>query len=167
MDIRKEEEGDWFSVHALNTECFQTPAEALLVDALREQVRPYVALVAEDDGLIVGHIMFSPVVVEKHPDRKVMALAPMAVESDYRRRGIGAELVQHGLEACRQKGFGAVVVVGDPTYYLRFGFLASTHFQLKTEFEIPAEAFLVIELEPGYLKGCSGLVKYQPAFSLV
>ena len=167
MNIRPEEEGDWFSVHALNTECFQTPAEALLVDALREQVRPYLSLVAEDEGLIVGHIMFSPVLLEKHPDRKVMALAPMAVEGEYRRQGIGAALVRAGLEACRKSGIGAVVVVGDPTYYLRFGFIPSTQSQLKCEFEVPAEAFLLIELEPAYLRGCSGLIKYPSAFSLV
>ena len=167
MIIRREEEADWFLVHALNTECFETPAEALLVDALREQIRPYVAMVAEEEGLIVGHVMFSPALLENHRDRKIMALAPLAVEAEYRRRGIAAELVRHGLHACKELGYGAVVVVGDPKYYPRFGFLPSPIFQLKCEFEIPEEAFLVIELQAEYLIGCSGTIKYPPAFSLV
>src|SRR6185295_4209812 len=61
MLVRAEEQRDWAAVHAVNVAAFETPEEANLVDALREHARPIASLVAEDDGAIVGHIMFSPV----------------------------------------------------------------------------------------------------------
>lgn len=62
MLIRAEGEKDWTAVHAVNASAFETPAEAGLVDALREQAHPVVSPVAEDNGVVVGHIMFSPVI---------------------------------------------------------------------------------------------------------
>lgn len=168
MEIRKEEEIDWFTVHSLNTEAFDTPAEALLVDALREQARPLVSFVAEVDGIVIGHIFFSPVTLAGRPELKLMALAPLAVDADFRRRGIGEALVKAGLLECAAIGAGAVVVVGDPKYYPKFGFESSDRFGLRSEFkEVPKEAFLIKELVPGYLDGASGVIKYHPAFSLV
>ncbi len=167
MLIRDEEERDWFAVHDLNTASFDTPAEALLVDALREQLKPILALVAEEDDIIVGHIFFSPVLHTGKPEVKVMGLAPMAVEVDYRRRGIGAALVRDGIQRCEEAGIAAIVVLGDPTYYSRFGFLPAADYGLHCEFEVPAEAFMAMELQPGSLAGGSGVIKYHPSFSLL
>lgn len=105
MLIRAEEQRDWAAVHAVNVSAFETPAEANLVDALREQAQALVSLIAEDNGAVVGHIMFSPVSLSGHPALKIMGLAPMAVAPEHQRKGIGSALVRAGLEQCRQLGF--------------------------------------------------------------
>jgi len=163
--IRDEEQKDWAAVHDVIVSAFETPAEADLVDALREQAHPVVSLVAVEGGTIVGHIMLSPVSLSGHPGLKIMGLAPMAVAPEYQRKGIGSALVRTGLDRCKQLGFGAVVVLGHPEYYPRFGFSPSTRFGIKCEYEVPEEVFMVIELLPGYLRGASGTIKYHAAFS--
>jgi putative acetyltransferase len=167
MLIRTEEEKDWAAVYALNAAAFETPAEANLVDALRQQARPVVSLVAEDNQTVVGHMMFSPVSLTGHPDVKIMGLAPMAVAPNHQCKGIGSALVRAGLERCKQLGFGAVVVLGHPEYYPRFGFSPSSRFGMGCEYEVSEEVFMVMELQPGYLRGISGSVKYHAAFSNV
>jgi putative acetyltransferase len=164
MLIRAEEQRDWAAVHAVNVSAFETPAEANLVDALREQAQPLVSLIAEDNGAIVGHIMFSPVSLTGHPALKIMGLAPMAVAPQHQRGGVGSALVRAGLQQCKQLGFGAVVVLGHPAYYPRFGFSSSARFCIGCEYEVPEEVFMVVELEAGFLRGASGKVKYHAAF---
>lgn len=146
---------------------FETSAEADLVDAVREQAQPIVSLVAEHHGAVVGHIMFSPVALTGHPDFGVMGLAPMAVAPAYQHQGIGAALVQAGLERCRELGFAAVVVLGHPGYYPRFGFSPAARFGIRSEYNVPEEAFMAMELQPAALRGKSGVVKYHAAFSNV
>jgi putative acetyltransferase len=167
MLIRAEQENDWAAVHAVNVSAFETPLEADLVDALREQAKPVVSQVAEDNGAIVGHILFSPVSLSGYPALTIMGLAPMAVAPEHQRKGIGSALVRAGLEQCRQLGAGAVVVLGHPAYYPRFGFSSSRRFGIACEYEVPEEAFMLAELEAGFLGGASGTVKYHEAFSNV
>ena len=167
MLIRGEERRDWPAVYAVNVSAFETPAEANLVDALREQAKPLVSLIAEDNGAVVGHIMFSPVSLSGHPALRIMGLAPMAVAPDHQRKGIGSALVSAGLEQCKQLGFGAVVVLGHPAYYPRFGFSSSACFGISCEYEVPEEVFMVVELQAGFLRGASGTVVYHAAFSSV
>lgn len=167
MLIRSERDNDKTAIYNVNVAAFETPAEADLVDALREQAQPIVSLIAEDGEAIVGHIMFSPVSLSIAPKLKVMGLAPMAVAPGYRRRGIGLALVRAGLERCREMGFGAVVVLGHPEYYPRFGFSPASRFALHCEYEVPEEAFMAMELQPGALDGKAGVVKYHAAFGSV
>ena len=167
MLIRAEERSDWAAVHAVNVSAFQTPAEANLVDAQRAQAEPFVTLIAEDDDAIVGQIMFSPVSLSGHPALRLMGLAPIAVAPEYQRKGIGSALVRAGLERCRQLGFGAVVVLGHPAYYPRFGFSSSTRFDIGCEYDVPEGVFMVAELQAGYLRRASGKIKYHAAFSAV
>jgi putative acetyltransferase len=165
--IRAEKESDISAVRSLNEAAFQRSAEADLVDALRRQARPIVSLVAERETIVVGHILFSPVSLEGGPDLKIMGLAPMAVASRHQRSGIGSALVRAGLEQCKKLGVSAVAVLGHPEYYPRFGFLPSTRFDIRSEYNVAEEAFMVVELEPGALRGRSGRIKYHPAFSQV
>ena len=167
MLIRSEEQRDWAAVHAVNASAFETPAEANLVDDLREHATPLVSLVAEDNGAIVGHIMFSPVSLAGHPTLRIMGLAPMAVAPEHQRKGIGSALVRAGLEHCQQLGFGAVVVLGHPAYYPRFGFSSSARFGIGCEYDVPEDVFMVVELRAGFLHGASGTVAYHAAFSNV
>jgi len=165
MLIRAEKENDRDAVFAVNVSAFETPGEATLVNVLREQARPVVSLVAEDNGNIVGHIMFSPVVLLGYPGLKVMGLAPLAVSPEHQRKGIASTLVRAGLEQCRQLDFVAVVVLGHPEYYPRFGFLPSSRFGIDSEYEVPEDVFMAMELVPDALSGKTGRVKYHAAFS--
>jgi putative acetyltransferase len=165
--IRAEEERDVPAVYAVNAAAFGTTVEAELVNALRRQARPLISLVAEDNDAILGHIMFSPVSLTGHPDLKLMGLAPLAVAPARQRQGIGSALVPAGLERCKQLGFGAVVVLGHPEYYPRFGFLPSTRFGIGCEYDVPEDVFMVLELQAGHLRGASGTIQYHPLFKNV
>ncbi len=165
MLIRAEREEDREAVYAVNVSAFETPAEADLVDALREHAQPLVSLVAEVEGAVVGHLLFSPVAVSGHPGLRVMGLAPMAVAPEQQRKGIGSALVRAGLEACGRLGFVVVVVLGHPEYYPRFGFAPASRFGLDCEYEVPDEVFMAMELEPEALSAKSGKVKYHAAFN--
>ena len=167
MLVRNEEEKDISAVHALNTLVFETPAEANLVDALRKEARPVISLVAEDDKAVIGHILFSPVSLAAHPELKIMGLAPMAVIPRYQKKGVGSALVRVGLERCKELHFGAVVVLGHPEYYPRFGFSPSRYFGIKCEYQASENAFMAVELQQGYLEGKSGAIKYHTAFKNV
>ena len=123
MRIRQETEADRAAVRAVNETAFETPTQADLVEALHGKDVSLVSLVAEVDGKVVGHILFSPVSLTEHAYLNLMGLAPMAVVPDYQRKGIGSALVRQGLTSCKELGCRAVVVVGHPEYYPRFGFV--------------------------------------------
>jgi len=164
LAVRPESEGDRAAVRAVLTAAFAGPEEADLVDALRGQVADWLSLVAEEGGGVVGHILFTPITVPGHPRLRALGLAPMAVLPGRQCQGIGSALVRAGLEAARELGFGAVVVLGHPAYYPRFGFRPAHGRGLACVYDAPPEAFLALELVPGALEGVSGTVHYHPAF---
>lgn len=165
MIIRKEEPGDVQTIRGIPVEAFGTEAEANLVDALRSSGVPIIFLVAEEDGIVRGHISFSPVMlVGGSPGISLAGLAPMAVLPEYQRRGIGSKLVENGLQLCRQAGYAAVVVLGHPGYYSRFGFIPSARYGITSEYAVPEELFMVKELRDGVLSGQKGIIKYHEAF---
>ncbi|MEG4497685.1 N-acetyltransferase [Microcoleus sp. F10-C6] len=167
MDIRTEKPEDVEAVRNVNIAAFGRENEANLVDRLRGIAATY-SFVAVQSDRIVGHIFFSPVVVEGKCSRNlsILGLAPVAVLPEYQRQGIGTLLIQQGLEECRRSGFQAVVVLGHPDFYPRFGFIPASRKSLKCEYDVPDEAFMVLELEIGALQDCSGMVKYRSEFSL-
>ncbi|MDY7092713.1 MAG: N-acetyltransferase [Acidobacteriota bacterium] len=164
MLIRPEEPTDHRAVREIHTATFETPAEARLVEALRERTKPLVSLVAVEGDEVLGHILFSPVSLPELPHLELMGLAPMAVAPGHQRRGIGSALVREGLEACRRLGAGAVVVLGHPDYYPRFGFEPSVRFGIGCEYDVPPEVFMALELQPEILRNVSGTVQYHQAF---
>ena len=164
MLIRSEVERDGAAVYALNASAFGGPAEAALVDLLRVQAQPLISLVAEDGGSVVGHIMFSPVELSGHPELRLMGLAPMAVAASHQRRGIGTALVRAGLEQCRDLDVDAVFVLGHPGYYPRFGFSPAAALGIRSDYDVPDDTFMVLELDMGCLNGTSGTVTYHEAF---
>jgi putative acetyltransferase len=165
MHIREENSADINAIFAVNESAFETQAEAHLVNNLRRDAYPVISLVAESDEKVVGHIMFSPVTLTGHEDLRMMGIGPMAVAPGQQRKGIGSALVTAGLEKCRQHGFGAVVVLGHTWFYPQFGFLPSVRYGIRCEYDVPEDAFMVIELQPRYLEGMSGTIKYHPAFT--
>lgn len=165
MHIRKERAGDGPAIRLVNEAAFPTGAEANLVDVLRGQATPLISLVAEEGGVIVGHILFSPVTLADHLDAGMMGLAPMAVVPTAQRRGFGSALVRSGLTECERANWKAVVVLGHPGFYPRFGFVPASRFGIGCEYKVPDDVFMAIELEAGSLRGRSGIVRYQPAFA--
>jgi putative acetyltransferase len=162
MHIRNEGIADIEAIRRVNEAAFGQPAEARLVDALREQATPFLSLVADDDGAIVGHICFTPV---EAGHTTILGLAPMAVLPERQKEGIGTKLIEAGLAACRRAGFGAVVVLGHPQYYPRFGFEPAATKGLRSEYDVPHEAFMLLELVPGAAAGLEGVARYHRAFS--
>ena len=138
-----------------------------MVDTLREQVHPTISLVAEIDGAVVGHIFFSPVSLVGHPDLRIIGLAPMAVLPTYQNQGIGSALVLEGLKACKEADFQVTIVLGHPGFYPRFGFVPSIQFGIDSEYDVPPEVFMALELEENALQGNSGRIQYHPAFAEV
>jgi len=166
--VREEREGDRQEIRRVNEAAFGQPAEADLVEALRAHSAVTVSLVAEVDGQIVGHILFSPVSISEAGEKiEIAGLAPMAVIPSHQRQRIGSLLVKQGLEDCRRAGVQAVVVLGHPDYYPRFGFRRASAFRLRCEFDAPDEAFMALELVPNVLSGNAGVIRYHPAFKNV
>ena len=164
ISVRFEQPDDAAGIRETNEQAFGTPLEASLVDALRS-AEDYLSLVATIDEQVVGHILFTPVTLEPPVDLGIAGLAPMAVRPEHQRSGVGGQLIRTGLDACRASGYAAVVVLGHPEYYPRFGFVPAHTFGLTCEFPSPPEAFMAIELQAEALSGVGGLVRYLPQFA--
>jgi putative acetyltransferase len=166
--VRDETPADREAVRVVNERAFGQAAEADLVDALRENAEPHVSLVAEVGGRVVGHVFFSPVVVESSAGAwAAFALGPMGVLPEFQRRGVGSGLIRRGLDECRRAGQEVVFVLGHADYYPRFGFGPAAARGLRCEYPVPEEVFMVAELREGALAGRTGLVKYRPEFGRV
>ena len=164
--IRPEKPEDIAAIHAVNEAAFPTPAEADLVDTLRDHGAHVLSLVAVDGDKVIGHVLFTPVVIETGSGPiDALGLAPMAVQPGRQREGIGSQLVTAGLAQCTALDYPAVVVLGHPDYYPRFGFVQADRQGITCEFPSPPEAFMVKELQSGALDGRSGTAKYHAAFS--
>ena len=163
MIIRPEKHSDLGSIRSVHTVSFPNTNEARLVDELRTANRLSISLVAVKLHDVVGHVAFSPVIVN---GAEGAGLGPVAVLPAYRRIGIGEQLIRKGLEACRKQGNGYVVVLGAPSYYSRFGFKSADSWELcyKNGY---AEAFQAMELVPGAIPAGGGVVDYAPEFTAV
>jgi putative acetyltransferase len=167
ISIRPERPGDADDIREVNERAFGGSDEARIVDALRGAA-DVISLVATADERVVGHILFTPVTVDPPAAGvRVAGLGPMAVRPEYQRRGVGSQLVRVGIEECRRLGYAAVVVVGHPEYYPRFGFVRAGARGLVYEHPVPREAFMVLELKTGALDGRIGVVRYRPEFATV
>lgn len=167
MRVRSEDPDDRTAVRAVNEAAFETSVEADIIDALRAKSKSLISLVAEADGEIIGHILFSRVSLADQPHVLLMGLGPMAVAPEHQRQGIGSALVRRGLARCREQGCAAVVVLGHAEYYPRFGFVPASQYGISSEYDVPDDVFMIVELQPGSLRGVSGRVAYDEAFSSV
>ena len=165
LTIRLETPEDVESIRYVNEQAFGQENESKLIEKLRNRGVLTISLVAIQDGEIVGHIAFSPVVIESGLSSfGAIALAPMAVLPAYQHRGIGSQMVRAGLEECRSRGHEIILVLGHPDYYPRFGFVPSKPKGIDCEFKVPEEAWMILEMCEGTLVGRSGVVKFQPEF---
>lgn len=172
INIRVEQELDYKIVEDvienafLNAE-FTDNQEHNLVNRLRKSSEfiPELSLVAEIDNKIVGHILFTKINIESNKESfESLALAPLSVLLDYQNKGIGKALMNYGLEVAKNLGYESVVVLGHENYYPKFGFKKASEFDIKPPFEVPDEAFMVLELKENGLKNVSGIVEYSNAF---
>ena len=165
--MRTERPDDYDAIHKTVQLAFGRVNEADLVERVRESDHyvPELALVAEEEGEIVGHALFSYVELRgTESSVAVLNLAPLSVRPDAQHRGTGAALVQHGLAGAAARREPLVVVLGNPRYYTRLGFEpARPHGIEPPPPGVPDEVFLV-KLLPGYDGRPRGQIVYPPAF---
>ena len=167
ISVRPEQALDADAVRDINDKAFGSPAEGRIVELLRA-AEESLSLVATKDDLVVGHILFTAVSIEPAVGFRVAGLGPMSVLPEHQRSGIGSQLVRAGLETCRQHGYSAVVVVGHPEYYPRFGFEPAHSGGLTlADFDVPQDVFMVVELEAGVGERLKGAVRYRREFAEV
>lgn len=168
ITMRHERPEDVPAIRNVIDAAFANPNEADLVDRLRDRGTITVSLVAEHMSDIVGHVCFSPVTI--HSDAslfKAVGLGPVSVLPEYQRRGIGSLLVLAGLKECRRGGHKVAVVLGEPGFYLRLGFVQAKRYGIQYERDVPQEYFMAAELCQGALRSVRGIAEYQPEFGFV
>lgn len=165
MIIRQEIPADTSAIYSVNEQAFGRPDEANLVDKLRAGSKITLSLVAVDNGRIAGHALFTPMTLETESGSyAIVGLGPVAVLPEVQRQGIGSRLIEAGLDLCRERGETAVIVLGHPEYYPRFGFVRASQFGIRSSYDVPDEAFMALELQDGGLNGRAGVAYYQPEF---
>lgn len=165
MIIRQETPEDFDQIYDLVKVAFQTAKvsngkEQDFVNQLRAggNYLPELALVVEENGEIIGHIMLTKAHITGASGKfPVLLLAPVSIVLSQRGKGIGSRLIRESFGLARKMGYGIVLLVGDPSYYVRFGFNKASSFGIKPTHDIPDENVMVCELAPGVLKGVSGI----------
>ena len=171
MIIRPEREADQETIGRLVTSAFGAPGEAQLVEAIRSSAHylPDLSLVAVEDDVVVGHVMISHATLDNGSDaRPIAILAPLAVDPGHQRSGIGSRLVEQATSLAGERGEPAVVLVGDPAYYRRFGFehARPLGIELPLPSFAPSEAGQVLRLA-AWDTSIRGAVTYSAPFDLV
>ncbi len=166
ITIREEQSDDVAAIRRVILEAFDGPAEAELVDKLRTNGKFELSLVAEVDRQVVGHLLFTGVHHREGNAQpsNALGLAPLAVLTEFQRKGVGSALMRASLERCRRPGPRCDRRVGHPEYYPKFGFLPASRYGLRCEYEVPEDVFMALELRVESLLGIRGLVRYQPEF---
>ncbi len=161
--MRLEEAGDRMEIRALLEASFPGDGEALLVDRLRSDGDIVLSLVAEDEGVVIGYIAFSRLIVEggEAPFRAV-ALAPLAVYTDYQQQGVATRLVNEAHACLAALGETLSVVLGEPDFYARFGYSNRRVAGFESDYQSPYLMALSFGLAPA-----SGTLVYPPAFAML
>lgn len=168
--VRPETPEDRITVDALYEAAFDSRVEAELVEVLRRDCAQHFALVAEREGRLVGHILFTPMLItesenEQKPLVEGLGLGPMAVLPEDQNQGVGSRLVEEGLTACRSRGAAFVIVLGHPEYYPRFGFEPASRHAIRSQWAgVPDDAFLIQVFEPASMPPEGGVARYRDEF---
>ncbi len=173
ITIRTETPKDYTRVIELTEKAFETLEisnhnEGKLVDKLRKAPTfiSELSLVAELNGQIVGHILFTPVVIDNGQQKfQSLVLAPVSVLPEFQKMGIGGQLIRAGHQKAKESGFQSVILLGHPEYYPRFGYKPASAWGIKTHYELPSDdVFMAVELTEGALNNVSGQVIFPPEF---
>ena len=169
MLIRQETSNDYNDVYNLIKEAFATAEhsdgnEQDLVEALRngDAFVPELSLVADIDGKIAGHILFTE---GKVGEDTTLVLAPLSVSPKYQKQGIGTSLIKEGHKIAKKMGYQYSLVLGSESYYPRFGYLPAEQFGIEIPDGMPAENFMAIQLQED-AKPIRGAVTYAKEFGI-
>jgi predicted N-acetyltransferase YhbS len=167
--IRQEQTDDYKLVYDLIVEAFETAEhkdgnEQDLVVALRKSAAflPSLSLVAEIDGEIAGHILFTKAQVGT---REVLVLAPLSVSPKFQGQGVGTALIKEGHRIAKEFGYQYSLVLGSETYYPRMGYLPADQLGIEIPKGIPSLNFMAIKLQKDAKPLC-GSVVYAKEFGL-
>lgn len=172
LTIREEEIKDYNEVEKVVEESFKTAEfsdkdEHNLVRRLRNsnEFIKELSLIVEEENKILGHVLLTKALINgEDTSFEALALAPLAVLPEYQKSGIGKKLMNKAIERARELGYKSIVVLGHEKYYPKFGFEKASKYGVKAPFEVPDEAYMILELLPGGLNGVSGIVEYSKAF---
>jgi len=173
LKIRRSEESDRTAIGAIHASAFgreQGQEIGELVNALLDDstAEPLLSLVAETDGRLVGHILFTAAKIQSSREISARILAPLAISDDYQGTGVGSALIREGLKQSAKSGVDLVFVLGHPGYYPRFGFQPAGALGLESPYAIPSEhadAWMVQELVSGVIGSVEGRVQCSEALS--
>lgn len=164
MLIRVEIPVDAAGIDQLLRNAFPPSEEAELVHRLREDGLLTLGVVATDEeGGVVGYAAFSPVYVDGE-DRQCVGLAPVVVDEAHRRQGLAEKIIYEGLDSLNEFGYSAVVVLGEPAYFSRFGFQNAAEHGLHSKLPGTEASFQVYPLADGEMENCKGVVEYSAPF---
>ena len=168
MNIRLEQPADFREVENLTREAFwNVYAPGCIEHFVLHHYRnnpdfiPELDFVLEEDGKIIGHVMYShaEIVCEDGSTFPACTFGPISIHPDYKRKGYGLKLLNYSLEKARQMGIGLVCMEGNILFYQHAGFVVASTLKIHYYAE-PPEAkvpyFLAQELIPGYLNGREG-----------
>jgi len=173
--IRKEKPEDYSTVIELTEKAFETMEfsdgkEGQLVEKLRKAATfiPELSLIAEHNGQIIGHILFTPLKIENENYKNdSLVLGPVSVLPEFQKQGIGGQLIVAGHQKALELGFHSAILIGHPEYYPRFGYQKASGFGLKVAMELPSDdVFMAVELSEAALKDISGMVIFPPEFGV-
>lgn len=173
VNIRQErpDETQWvveLTERAFKSLSFSKGKEGLLVSNLHKSNSfiPELSLVAEVEGKVVGHILFSPLVIDNGQQQfHSLVLAPVSVLPEFQNKGIGSLLIRAGHQNAKELGYESVILVGHPEYYPRFGYRPCSAWNIKSPIDLPSDdVFMAMELSEGSLQGVSGTVVFPPEF---
>lgn len=162
--IRSERPGDAEAIAAVTRAAFGRELEARIVAAIRASDRfvPELSLVADDHGIVVGHVILSYVDLG---GRRILALGPISVAPERQRRGTGSALMREAIGRADERGEPVIVLLGHPWYYPRFGFRRASELGLEAPGEdIPDEAWMALPLS-AYDPSLRGRVVLSAAFA--
>ncbi|MBP2029492.1 putative N-acetyltransferase YhbS [Methanohalophilus levihalophilus] len=167
MLIRSESSSDYVGISKLNDEAFGRPNESKLVADLRKNPGfvSDLSFVAEQDGQIVGHVLFFPITIST-PTGSVQSLsiAPLSVLPPCQGQGVGSVLIRAGIDEAEELGYTSVIVVGPSEYYSMFGFEPAGKWNLRCPYDVPDEAFMGLELVENSLDIGGGVVEFPPEY---
>jgi len=170
LRIRPETPADHEAIARVVAAAFDDENVVRLVERIRESefYVPELSLVAEQDGAVVGHIMFSCVTLRcANDEKRVLILSPLAVSPERQKEGIGSALVNAGIAGAEAHNEPLVIVEGIPAYYPRFGFERARPLGIEPPSpHIPDAAFMILRLF-NYDSSLCGTIAYSPAFDIV
>lgn len=168
IKIREEKQEEYNIIYDLIEGAFSTAkvsdgTEQDFANSLRES-KNYIkklALVGEYKNEIIGHIMLTKFYIKKENDREeILLLAPISVKKEFRDMKVGTKLIEESFKIARELKYKAILLVGDPNYYNRFGFIKSTDFNIKNISGIPDENVMIVELFKNSLENIKGTVEF-------